>query len=272
MSESGVIHPLEIRRRQRLHDEPREVLGPRQRPFLSAEWRHLAMLNFEIDPLVLRPWLPVGTELDAWRGTTYVSLVGFMFHNLRVWNCSLPFTSDFPEVNLRFYVRRKVGGHWRRAVVFVKEFAPRWLVARAAGWFYDENYSVVRMKHVLTPADGDGDVPCAVSYSWHYAARQHTLRISTCELPRALKADSLEAFIVDQAWGYSGRPGRPTIEYRVEHPAWRICEASEAVFDGDAAALYGEPFGEALARPPASAFLVEGSAISLFKGVKVATP
>src|SRR6266850_1348152 len=52
--------------------------------FLTAEWRHLAMLNFEIDPAAVRALVPAGTELDDWRGRTFVSLVGFMFLNTRV--------------------------------------------------------------------------------------------------------------------------------------------------------------------------------------------
>ena len=31
-------------------------------PFLTAEWRDLAMVNYEIDPAVLRPFVPAGTD------------------------------------------------------------------------------------------------------------------------------------------------------------------------------------------------------------------
>ena len=48
-------------------------------PFLTAEWRHLAMLNYLVDPALLQPLVPAGTELDDWHGKTYASLVGFLF-------------------------------------------------------------------------------------------------------------------------------------------------------------------------------------------------
>ena len=38
------------------------------RTFLTAEWRYLAMLNFNVDPGVLRPNLPKGVELDTHGG------------------------------------------------------------------------------------------------------------------------------------------------------------------------------------------------------------
>ena len=39
-------------------------------PFLTAEWRHLAMLSFEIDPRVLSPLVPAGTGIMSPEGTS----------------------------------------------------------------------------------------------------------------------------------------------------------------------------------------------------------
>src|SRR5471030_1643955 len=100
--------------------------------FLTAEWRHLAMLNYEINPQILAPFVPIGTELDFWDGKAFVSVVGFLFQNTRVLGIPIPFHRNFEEVNLRFYVRRKAEGEWRRGVVFVKELVPRWAIAATA--------------------------------------------------------------------------------------------------------------------------------------------
>ena len=54
------------------------------RPFLTARWRYLAMLNYEVPPEVLAPLVPAGTELDSWQGKTFVSIVGFLFLDTRV--------------------------------------------------------------------------------------------------------------------------------------------------------------------------------------------
>ena len=100
--------------------------------FLTAEWRHLAMLNYEIDPAILAPYVPAGTELDFWNGKTFVSLVGFLFQKTRVRGIPIPFHRHFEEINLRFYVRRKADDGWRRAVVFIREFVPRLAIAYVA--------------------------------------------------------------------------------------------------------------------------------------------
>jgi uncharacterized protein YqjF (DUF2071 family) len=47
--------------------------------FLTAEWRRLAMLNYQVDPAILRPFVPRGVELDTWDNRHYVSVVGFLF-------------------------------------------------------------------------------------------------------------------------------------------------------------------------------------------------
>ena len=77
--------------------------------FLTAEWRYLAMLNYEIEPAVLAPFVPQGTELDSFDGKTFVSIVAFLFLDTRIGGIPIPFHRNFEEVNLRFYVRRKSG-------------------------------------------------------------------------------------------------------------------------------------------------------------------
>src|SRR5437867_4291337 len=115
--------------------------------FLRAEWRDLVMINYEVDSALLRPLVPSGTEIDSWSGRTFVSLVGFLFLDTRVFGLPVPLHVNFEEVNLRFYVRRKSEEGWRRGVVFVKEIVPRASVAFLARHLYGENYVHLRMRH-----------------------------------------------------------------------------------------------------------------------------
>src|SRR5208283_2989233 len=87
-----------------------ELTFQSRRVFLSAEWRDLVMLNYEVEPSLLNRYVPPGTVLDSFQGRTYVSLVGFRFCHTKLLGCfPVPFHSNFDEVNLRFYVRRKEG-------------------------------------------------------------------------------------------------------------------------------------------------------------------
>jgi uncharacterized protein YqjF (DUF2071 family) len=118
------------------------------RVFLSAEWRDLMMLNYEVDPRILREYVPRGVELDAFDGRTFVSLVGFRFLRTKLYGfLTVPFHSNFDEVNLRFYVRRRGGGEERRGVVFIRELVPRVAIARFARLMYGEKYDACPIEH-----------------------------------------------------------------------------------------------------------------------------
>ena len=108
--------------------------------FLTARWEHVALLSYEVDPALLRPRVPAGTQLDDFEGRSLVSLVGFRFLDTRVWGWAIPFHRDFEELNLRFYVRRPTPEGWRRGVVFVKEIVPRRLIAGVARALYGGDF------------------------------------------------------------------------------------------------------------------------------------
>src|SRR5947199_8292694 len=116
-------------------------------PFLTANWRYLAMLNYVVDPRLITPLVPAETEIDFENGETFLSVVGFLFLDTRLFGLPVPLHRDFEEVNLRFYVRKKSADTWRRGVVFVREFVPKRAIATIARTFYGEPYVAWPMKH-----------------------------------------------------------------------------------------------------------------------------
>jgi uncharacterized protein YqjF (DUF2071 family) len=235
------------------------------RVFLTAEWRYLAILNFEVDPALLAPRIPPGTELDRFDGRAFVSLVGFRFLDTKVYGIAVPFHRNFDEVNLRFYVRRRESDVVKRGVVFIQEIVPRRGVAAVARLAYHENYRRLPMSHQLTR----GDASLRVEYAWRLAGRWNRLAVSATGEPCGMVEGSLHQFIAEHYWGYCAQPDGGTIEYRVAHPPWRIWNAVEAHFTGDPEALYGREFSALLRRPPHSALLAEGSRVSVYAGNKL---
>src|SRR2546425_745029 len=144
--------------------------------FLTAEWKHLAMLNYEIDQSMLAPFVPAGTELDLWDGKVLVSIVGFLFVKTRVFGIPIPFHRDFEEVNLRIYVRRKAEDGWRRGVVFIKELVPRAAIALVARNLYNEPYIALPMAHRIEAESGSVK---SAEYSWRFGGRQNGLKLTT---------------------------------------------------------------------------------------------
>jgi uncharacterized protein len=239
--------------------------------FLTAEWRHLAMLNYKVDPTILRPLVPAGAELDSWNGQTFMSVVGFQFLNTRVLGVTIPFHRNFEEVNLRFYVRRKTTEGWRRAVVFVKELVPRTLIALAARVVYGENYIALPMNHRIE-VDSDSAQTCrCVLYSWKFRGCENQIRLNVQGESHEAAPGSEEEFITEHYWGCTSRKDRSTVEYRVAHPRWRVWTARDAQLKCDVAQLYGGQFAESLQASPHSAFLANGSEVTVFKGIPLPT-
>jgi uncharacterized protein YqjF (DUF2071 family) len=145
------------------------------REFLTAEWRYLLMLNYVVAPDLLRPHVPKGVELGTWNDKTYLSMVGFLFHQTKVLGRRIPWHGNFEEVNLRFYVRRRVPEGWRRGVVFIKEIVPRQLIAAVARLRYNEPYAAMPMRHDIKLENGNLRKGGAVEYAWRYRGRWNSL-------------------------------------------------------------------------------------------------
>jgi len=237
--------------------------------FLTAEWNWLAMLNYEVAPELLTPFVPAGTELDVWQGKHLVSMVGFLFQKTRVRGIPIPFHRIFEEVNLRFYVRRKVNGDWRRGVVFIKELVPRFAIAWVARTFYNENYVALPMSHRIEKDAAVSESIKSVHYGWRFRGEENFLRLTTRGGPLPIGTYTEQEFITEHYWGYAAQQDGSTVEYQVEHSSWRVWETESAALHCNVAGLYGECFGKYLSGQPSSAFLAEGSAVKVFRGVQL---
>jgi uncharacterized protein YqjF (DUF2071 family) len=236
------------------------------RVFLSAEWRDLVMVNYEVDAKILHDYVPPGTVLDSFGGRTYVSLVGFQFRRTRLFGAlPVPFHRDFDEINLRFYVRHKEGNEDRRGVVFIAEIVPKWAIAKVARIVYGENYIRLPMKHQV---DTTGATVTA-EYEWQQGSTWSKIYVHASGSPAPAADGSLEQFITEHYWGYSKQRNGGSLEYRVEHVPWNVWRSTAAGFEGDATGIYGAELGRVLQRPPDSAFIADGSPVSVLMGKKI---
>ncbi|MGH7623417.1 MAG: YqjF family protein [Gemmatimonadaceae bacterium] len=237
--------------------------------FLTAEWRYLVMLNYDVDAALLEPLVPRGTELDRWNGRALASVVGFRFLRTRVLGVPVPFHRNFDEVNLRFYVRRTTrDGEVRRGVVFVRELVPRAAIAYAARAVYNEPYLAVPMRSTA-PAIAT-DAPGRVAYEWRIGAGWNIVSATARGAP-AIPSPALEAaFITEHYWGYTRQRDGGTVEYEVAHPRWRVWEAGDPELVASVPELYGSAFAAALSAPPCSAYIAEGSAVTVFRPMRIA--
>ena len=177
------------------------------RIFLTAEWRHLVLLNYEVDPAVLEPYVPQGLELDFWNDKTYVSVVGFAFQRARFFGLPVPFHRSFPEVNLRFYVKREMAAGERRGVVFLKEIVPRRAVAFVARALYGEKFISLPMRMTAEADRHFRGMARRVRYDWRLGREHYAIEAASNSPPRRAQPGSLDEFIIEHYWAYSGGAG-----------------------------------------------------------------
>ena len=225
--------------------------------FLTAEWRKLAIINYEIDPKVLEKYLPNGVELDYWEGKCYVSLIGFMFLNTKLLGVPIPFHRNFEEVNLRFYVKKFENNEWKRGVVFIKEIVPKIALKLVANIFYNEHYEKLPMKNSIETA---GKL-LKVSYSWKTKV-WNFIKIDAENTQLLMEGNSEFEFITEHYYGYT-KNKKSTSEYEVQHPQWKFYKVNNYEISLDFADNYGEDFEFLNQQKPISVMLAEGSEVTV---------
>ncbi len=226
--------------------------------FLTASWQHLIMANYEIDPTVLRPYLPAFTELDDFNGKHYVSLVGFLFDKVKIKGISIPFHTRFPEINLRFYVKHTAkDGSIRRGVVFISEIVPKRAIAWVANNLYKEKYTATAMQHRVSVTGSS----MHLSYSWHWKGKDNSIAATVGNHPASILPGTKEHFIFEHYFGYAKVHEGLTNQYQVEHPVWNVYPVESYTIDCHFEGFYGAGFSFLDQASPASVFVAEGSPV-----------
>lgn len=223
--------------------------------FLTAQWRNVILLTYAVPPGVLTPLLPPGCELDLISGRAFVSLVAFDFLRTRVLKIAWPGHVNFPEVNLRFYVRHGQD----RGVAFVREFVPRRMVAALARLIYNEPYRGAPMRSRVEKV-GDGIV---VTHRLRLHGREYTIRISADAAAHLPSSHGSDHFFKEHMWGFGTSRSGQLLRYRVEHPPWEVHPVRSVNLDWDWHAIYGPRWSFLEEQQPYSVMLAEGSSVSV---------
>jgi len=225
------------------------------RSFLTTRWTNVCLFNYAVPSAFLEPLLPKGLVLDTRDGQAFVSLVAFNFEDTRVLGIPWPGYRNFPELNLRFYVR---AGE-RRGVVFVREFVRERFTAWLARAIYNEPYVAAPLRHDIYErgdlVTAECELQCGgASHSLIMTGRRPTVRPPP---------DSLEHFFKEHQWGFGGDHKGRTICYEVVHPHWDVYPVVSHHVQLDWARVYGPEWAFLQGKPPASVVFAVGSEVAV---------
>lgn len=227
-----------------------------EKPFLTAQWRNLINLTYQVPHELLSDHLPQGITLEQRDGKAFVSFVAFDFLDTRVKNFRIPFHVNFPEINLRFYVRYK----GVRGVVFIKEYVPHYATAWLARNLYNEPYQKALMSSGLNITDGIR----TVDHSITVRGKTHRVAVRADANGYIPAEDTEEHFFKEHEWGFGSKRNGTPLYYQVKHPVWETYPVESQNIEVDFAALYGEQWAFLNGTKPYKTLLAEGSAIQVF--------
>jgi uncharacterized protein len=230
------------------------------RPFLTADWHDLLLVNYRAPVDLLERVMPPGVELDTPDGAGdrhLVSLVAFTFANTRVFGVPLPTAQRFGEVNVRFYTR--LGP--MRAATFVREFVPSPLVVAGARLLYRQPYSLARIGHEVTREHES----VSVRTTFQRGRISGAIEVEASPEFVVQPESSEEHFLKEHYWGFDRGWGGTTYRYRVDHPVWRTNPVRSARIGLDPGMLIGREWAEIdWSERLESVLLAEGSRATVY--------
>lgn len=225
--------------------------------FLTARWENLIIISYKVKPEILESYMSRGLEADTIDGNAFVSLVAFSFFDTKVKGLKIPFHVNFPEINLRFYVKNNE----KRGVVFIKEFVPKSLIAFFANLLYNENYKSIPMEN---HSEKKGNV--FLNHTIRLKGKEYQINIEAENKPYLPSRDSTEHFFKEHEWGFgTSKKGEPMI-YRVEHPFWEVYPIIKYENNFDFGEIYGRKWESLNKEDPYNITLARGSAVKVYDG------
>lgn len=231
--------------------------------FLKAHWRDLIIASYAVDEAILMKRLPPGLELDLFEGKAVCSLVGFGFHQTRVMGVRWPGYVNFPEINLRFYVRERDGD--RRGVVFIRELVRSRFVAGVARGIYNEPYVQARITERI---EDDADTR-RVCYEFQYNRGSGRMEVEVDSVSTIPPENSTEHWFKEHQWGYGVSRRGKALRYEVQHPQWACHQVRSSTIDVDWGKIYGDEWAHMCDAHPVSVVLAKGSEIQVLGAQKL---
>lgn len=205
-----------------------------RRPVMVQRWTDVVFLHWRCPPDAVQRLLPAGVQVEVHDGSAWVGLVPFRMEGLGVPGLApLPLVGEFPEVNVRTYVRS--GSH--RGVWFFSLDIDRRLPTLVARVAYRLPYCFGRVEHHRV-----GDiVTSTVHRRWPRSREASRTEIAVRTGAETDPAAPLEHFLTSR-WGLIAANRRGSLRYAaVDHQPWPLHRAEVLHIDDHLVARAGLP-------------------------------
>lgn len=182
---------------------------------MTQTWRDILFIHRPVAPAFIRQAVPDRLQLDTYEGTAWISVVPFYMSGIRLRGCPpMPFTSRFPQLNVRTYVTYGA----RPGVYLFSADAANRIVGKLARLVYHLPYRYAEMEMTAQHA--------GVTYS---SRRENGTQAFRCRYkpvsePYRSNEGTLEHWLTERYVLYTVNKRRV---YRgaIHHPPWSLQKA-----------------------------------------------
>jgi uncharacterized protein YqjF (DUF2071 family) len=198
---------------------------------MYQSWTHLLFLHWRWDPADIQRRLPPGLTVDTFDDSAWIGLVPFFMRNIRPrFLPSVPWISNFLEVNVRTYVHDESG---RPGVWFFSLDCNQPAAVWTARTFFYLPYFHSRMRAKIAEDR-------TVDYTNHRRgdAMASSFRYTISPDSALAEPGTLEFFLVERYWLFASTP-RGIRCGQVHHTPYPVARAEASVFDARLLELNG---------------------------------
>lgn len=223
--------------------------------FMKGNWENLIIQTYTCNPEILKKYLPIDIELDLYQGNALFSMVAFTFSKVSLFGIKVPFHQKFGEINFRFYTKSKIDN--TKGVVFIRELAPKPLIAFVANAIYNEPFYYKKIRHNFLQSANHKKI------TYRFNKNQIVSALTDTKL-KPPKKNSLQEFIVDRYIAFVKGRNKTTYKYKINHRQWQLYRILNNNISSKVLGLLPETFKNS---KQIATYFVDGSPITVEKGI-----
>ena len=229
-----------------------------QKPFMQGTWDNLIIATYTCESTLLQEYLPKNVSLDLYEGKALMSLVAFTFSEVKMFGFKVPFHQNFPEINLRTYVKDNLTGI--KGVLFIKEIAPKILVQKMAKICYNEPFNYGKIKHSIIKEEKVSEI------NYQYFFKQKKTQIKSIVLNNTFECySSFEKFIIERKYAFTLLKNKTYDLYKIERDYWQKFKTISVEWNAQIGLMFPEKLHKTLMQKPISLKVLKGSHVDVFK-------
>jgi uncharacterized protein len=200
---------------------------------MKQTWYDLLFAHWEIDSNLIKPFIPSSLQLDTYQGRAWIAVVPFRMSGIRLkYLPEIPFTSKFPEINVRTYVTYQ----GKPGVYFFSLDASNYLAVKVAKSFFHLPY---HQSDMIVTSEGD-----SINFHSYRNKSKDEYRFRGKYQPTSdvyyAELGSLEYWLTERYCLYTEKNNR-LYRGEIHHQPWPLQQAKADIYENTMVTINGFP-------------------------------